>query len=94
MTTVQVSYAPNRELYDVVGKILDLEHNRPEGLIVHAANEMPDGRVQIVDVYESLEAMTAFAEQRIMPAFAQAGVPEGVIMANRPTPYEAFELVR
>lgn len=94
MVAVQVSYAPSRELYDAVGKEVGLADDRPAGLIVHTANELPDGRIQIVDVYESVDALEAFGAARILPAFAAVGVPAEIVEANRPTPYEVFEVVR
>ena len=93
MVAVQVSYAPSRELYDEVGKHVGLAADVPAGLIVHTANELPDGRIQIVDVYESVDALNEFGESRILPAFAAVQVPAAV-MAERPTAYQAFEFVR
>lgn len=90
MSAVQVSYAPSRQLYDEVGKHLDLENDRPDGLIAHTACELPDGRVQIVDLWESIDAIERFGVERIFPAFAAAGVPDEVVRATKPTPYETF----
>jgi hypothetical protein len=94
MVAVQVSYAPSRELYDAVGAHVRLAADRPAGLIVHTANELPDGQIQIIDIYESMDELAAFGQSRILPAFTAAGVPAQVMEAARPTPYAAFEIVR
>ena len=94
MVAVQVSFAPNRELYDAVAQKVQVVENKPGGLIVHTANELPDGRIQIVDVYDSMESLAAFGETRVMPAFEAVGVPQQIIEASRPTAYEAFEVAR
>jgi len=93
MAIAQVSTAPSRELYDAVVKQLDLEGQRPSGLLVHAASEMPSGEIQIIDVYESREALEAFTRSRLFPAFAAAGVEDIAMRAEPPVAYEAFDLV-
>lgn len=93
MPVAQVSTAPSREQYEQVAKVLDLAGRRPEGLILHAASELPSGEVQIVDVYESHAAMKAFAESRLFPAFAAAGLNDVAMADGRPVAYETFELV-
>ena len=94
MVVSLVSTAPNRELYDKVAKVVDLENNRPAGLVFHAAAELPSGEVQIVDVYESPDALRAAEESLLFPAFAEAGVTEIVAGLERPQVHEVFELVR
>lgn len=91
MTVLQVSEAPSRAAYDAV---LDaLGGARPEGRLLHAAAELPDGRVQIVDVFESQAAVDAFGEV-IMDAFARSGQMDMALAAGRPVPYETFVLDR
>jgi hypothetical protein len=93
MAVAQVSSAPSRELYDAVLKHLGLDEQRPEGLIVHAASELPSGEVQIIDVYDSEDALRAFAESRLFPAFAAAGVGDLAMSGPRPVSYPTFDLV-
>ncbi|HET7311247.1 MAG TPA: hypothetical protein VFJ17_07965 [Mycobacteriales bacterium] len=93
MAVAQVSSAPSRELYDAVTKQLDLDGQRPEGMLIHAASELPSGEVQIIDVYESREALEAFAKSRLFPAFAAAGVEDVAMRGGRPVAYEAFDLI-
>lgn len=45
----------------------------PDGLIVHTAGESPMG-FYVYDIWESKEQFGAFAETRIAPAMAEAGV--------------------
>lgn len=92
MSVVQVSSAPDRESYEKVRALLP--GTAPKGLIAHAAAELPDGSVQIVDVYESREEMEAFETSSLLPAFAQAGLTDEVQSRPRPTPYEAFLVQR
>lgn len=93
MPFVMVSSSPSRELYDRVDRELKLSESRPEGLIVHAASETENGTVEIVDVWESAEAMRKFEEQRLFPAFQAAGAMEHLQQAGPPTPREPFHYV-
>lgn len=89
MPVAMVSYADTRAQYESVPVALD---PKPAGLLVHAASELPDGRVQIVDVWESLEASKAF-EQRLFPAFEKAGLLEQMMSGEQPVAYETFDFV-
>ena len=94
MPVVIVSYAPSRELYDAVSSRLGLaDGEHPDGRILHAASETEDGRVEIVDVYESAAAATAFESERLFPAFKAAGVLEQAMNGDRPVARQPFEYV-
>lgn len=93
MPVVQVSHAPSRAEYEKVSEHLALGDERPEGLIVHAASETAAGEVEIVDVWESAEALQRFAQERLFPAFEAAGVAEQAMQGERPTAYEPFDYV-
>jgi hypothetical protein len=93
MAVVQVSTAPSRSLYEKVVPHVDLTGARPEGLIAHTAHELPDGSVQIVDIYETREALEAFGRERMLPAFERAGVPMDARVHAAPTAYDAFDAV-
>lgn len=93
MPVAQVSTAPSREHYDAVLKHLDLDAQRPAGLILHAASELPSGEIQMIDVYDSREALQSFAESRLFPAFAEAGVAELAMSAAPPVAYDTFDLI-
>ncbi|HTY72676.1 MAG TPA: hypothetical protein VMI11_09670 [Actinomycetes bacterium] len=89
MAFVQVSEAPSRAAYDSV--LVALGGERPAGRLIHAAAQLPDGRIQIVDVWESRTAIEEFTPV-IMKAFADAGVMEQAMVGGPPIPYETFEL--
>lgn len=91
MAVLQVSVAPSRAAYDAVLEALG--STRPAGRLVHAAAELPDGQVQIVDLFEDRAALDAFGEV-IMGAFARTGQLDMALAAGRPVPYETFDLDR
>jgi hypothetical protein len=93
MTVMMVSTAPDRDVYDRVSKFVNIAGDRPAGLILHAAAELPTGEVQIFDVWDSEESISAFAEQRIMPAFAEARVLDIVQSRPRPVHHITFEFI-
>lgn len=94
MAVVQVTRAPSRDDYERVARIVNLAGARPDGLVLHAATDLPGGEVQIIDVYETAEQLAAVGEQRIFPAFAQAGVLDQMVAGPRPVVHEAFTIVR
>jgi len=50
-----------------VNKELNAAGDPPSGLIVHTSS-LQDGRVRIVDVWESVETHDAFGMERLLPA--------------------------
>ena len=94
MAVVQVSIAPNRERYELVRSYVNVAGDRPAGLILHAATELPSGEIQIVDVFEDAEALAAFGQDCMMPAFGRAGVLTDITARPAPAAYPAFDLVR
>jgi len=98
MARVSIGHAPNREMYDAVNQAMN-DANGGEmpmspGLIVHTASELDDGRIQIVQVWESGEAEQNFVDNFLMPAFQKVGVPEEAMAAGTPERTETFELMR
>jgi quinol monooxygenase YgiN len=77
MPIVMISHAPSRELYEKVAAEAHIAAERPPGLVIHTASEMPDGSVRIVDVWESQEHVDEFERTQLMPAFAAVGAPVG-----------------
>ena len=94
MAVVQVSIAPSRERYELVRSHVNVAGDLPAGLILHAASELPSGQIQIVDVFETAEALAAFGNDRMMPAFRLAGVLGDITARPAPAAYPAFDLVR
>ena len=58
------------EMYDKVSAKLDTEGNPPDGLIVHTASEV-DGKLKIVDIWESEEQAERFGQERLGPAIME-----------------------
>ncbi len=92
MSVVQISNAPSRADYDKVAREVNLEADVPAGLICHAAAQTASGEILIVDVWQSTQALQAFGEQRIFPAFRATG-NESLMAGEPPQQHEAFELV-
>jgi hypothetical protein len=91
LPVVVISHAPSRELYEQVAAGAHVDTDRPPGAIIHTASELPDGRVRIVDVWESREHAAGFERTRLVPALvaicAPGGPPEREIT-------ETFHLIR
>lgn len=93
MAVVQVATAPGRAEYEKVSGFLNLADNPPVGLIHHNAAELPNGEVQIIDVWETRADSEAFGA-RIFEAFAKAGVLEMVQERGGPPPvYDVFDIM-
>jgi len=93
MPVVQVAVAPGRAEYEKVGEFLNIHENRPNGLIHHSAAELPNGEVQIVDVWETRADSEAFGA-RVFEAFGKAGVLEMVQERGGPPPaYDVFDIL-
>ncbi len=63
------------EQYDKVNEIMGIhgDEDEPEGLIDHVAG-MDGDTLVVVDVWESADILGRFAEERLQPAMAEAGV--------------------
>ena len=74
----------SREEYDRIDQAIPDE---PEGLIVHTASEK-DGRIRVVDIWESKDAYQRFERETLMPAI------QGVVEAPQggPPPMDEFEI--
>jgi quinol monooxygenase YgiN len=86
MAIVLITYAPSREAYEALSD--DTGNTAPPGCIVHTASEV-DGRVRVVDVWESKEAIDEFFQSTLGPAFAKHGIE-----AEQPELTETFNIER
>ncbi len=86
MAIVLITYAPSREAYEALAD--ETGRTTPPGCIVHTASEY-QGRVRIVDVWESHEAIDEFFQQELGPAFEKFGIE-----ADPPELTETFNLER
>ncbi|HZS25553.1 MAG TPA: hypothetical protein VFA30_11285 [Gaiellaceae bacterium] len=53
--------------YDAVKERLNVERDRPDGMIIHTAGFTAEGVFRIFDVWESEEQHTRFMNDRLMP---------------------------
>jgi hypothetical protein len=65
------------QMLDEVTEEMGVDQNPPDGIVVHTHFEQ-DGRLHIVDVWESREAYESFRESRLMPAMQQVAQRHGM----------------
>ena len=68
---------------DEVSQEMDVEKNPPSGLVVHV-HFMENGRVNVVDVWESAEAFQSFQSDRLAPAIQKVLERRGIAMDDQP----------
>ena len=73
------------EFLDEVTREMGVDTDPPAGLIVHAHFE-EDGRVRVVDVWDSQEAYESFAETTLMPAMQKVAAGRGMDMSQAAQP--------
>jgi hypothetical protein len=83
------------DIYRQVEDKIDAANNPPEGLIVHTASEV-DGKLKIVDIWESEEHAERFGQERLGPAIMEVA---GEQVGGPPEPgqveiYEIAAMVR
>jgi hypothetical protein len=85
------------QMLDAVTEEMGVDSDPPEGMIVHTHYE-EDGRVKILDVWESVELHTKFGEERLGPAFQKVAERNGIDASDRPevtpTTIEVHRVVR
>jgi hypothetical protein len=64
----------SKSQYEAARKEIDWEGQQPQGGIVHVASFDNSDRIHVADVWESVDAMNAFVEQRLIPAFKKLGI--------------------
>lgn len=77
------------DMIDAVTEEMGADTSPPEGMIFHAHYE-EDGRVHILDVWESAAAHEAFRDSRLMPAMAKVAAARGFDLAAAGPPETAF----
>ena len=70
-------------MLDAVTATMDAKTNPPNGLIVHTHYE-DDGRVRVMDVWESEQAFRTFQEERLIPAMQQVASENGMDLGDPP----------
>jgi hypothetical protein len=76
------------ELYDQVNE--KLGGDIPEGGIVHTGIDLGNGKMKIVDVWESAEHFQKFVQEKLIPAIAE--VDPDAPQAPEPEIYEVHDL--
>lgn len=71
------------EMLDAVSAEMNVEKDPPSGLVVHV-HFMENGRVNVVDVWESAEAFETFQNERLMPAIQTVSERREVSMDSQP----------
>jgi hypothetical protein len=64
------------DMLDAVTEEMGVDNDPPEGLIVHTHFER-NGRVQVIDVWDSAEQHQKFTESRLMPALTKVAAARG-----------------
>ena len=59
----------SKSQYEELRNEVNWERQQPQGGVLHAASFDDSDRIQVADVWESADAMNAFVEQRLIPAF-------------------------
>ncbi|MEU1890317.1 hypothetical protein [Streptomyces pristinaespiralis] len=78
MAVLVVNQAPdwNQELYQAtLDRAIPDPSNPPAGLIAHFAAPGAEGGWQVIDVWESEDALRRFLEGAVMPAAKELGAP-------------------
>lgn len=70
-------------MLDAVTARMDAKANPPDGLIVHTHYEQ-DGRVRVMDVWESEQAFRTFQQERLVPAMQQVAAENGMELGDQP----------
>jgi hypothetical protein len=70
------------EMIEAVTNEMDVRTLPPDGLIIHTAVDMGDGRLTIIDVWESQDDFDKFGESRLGPAFATVAGRMGIDMSQ------------
>lgn len=71
MAVVLTAWAPSREAYEAVGDVVG--RAAPPGCIVRTASAV-DGKVRVVEVWESQQHIDEFFRSKLGPAFQKLGV--------------------
>jgi quinol monooxygenase YgiN len=71
MAVVLIAWAPSREAYEAIDD--EVGRTAPPGCIVHTVSEV-DGKVRVVDVWESRQHIDDFFQSKLGPAFEKLGV--------------------
>ena len=81
------------DMIEAVTHEMDVDNAPPPGMIVHVHYEQ-DGRVHIVDVWDSQQAHDDFVESRLLPAMGKVAANKGFDLAAAGPPETVITEVR
>jgi len=70
----------DRETYETMRELLDIDHRHPLGLIMHGVSQI-GGTMQVAQVWESEEYARAFDRDLLAPALETLGVSDDADIA-------------
>jgi len=69
-----VSRGLDRQTYETMRKMLDIDHKHPLGLIMHGATEV-NGAMVVAQIWDSAEYARQFDEELLRPVLEAVRVP-------------------
>jgi hypothetical protein len=81
------------QMLDAVSDEMGVDTDPPEGLIVHTHYE-EDGRVKILDVWESIALHDAFAANRLGPSLGKVAADRGMELPQEPPEFSVTDVHR
>jgi hypothetical protein len=79
--------------YDAVKEKLDVEGNRPDGLIIHTAGFTKEGVFRIFDVWNTEEQHVSFMSERLMPILEELRSADDGAVLPEETSYKLHDVV-
>ena len=64
----------DRDTYETLRRMLDIDRQHPLGLIMHGASEV-DGTMQVAQVWDAEEYARSFDEERLKPVLEAVDAP-------------------
>jgi quinol monooxygenase YgiN len=89
-----IEFEASKDQYDEVNQKLDVESNPPDGLLIHAAEDVGGGKMRVVDVWESAGQLEAFTNGPLMAAMTEVMGEQDPDSANPPEVRELHNVVK
>ena len=64
-----------KQKYEELRKVVDWEHNRPKGIIFHAAGFDNSGNLRVADIWESEQDLNNYFNNILKPAAEKVNAP-------------------
>jgi hypothetical protein len=64
-----------KEMYEELRNEVDWEHNRPTGVIFHAASFDNSGNIRVADVWESEQDLNNYFNSKLKPVMEKINAP-------------------